>query len=110
VELNQVWTNLIDNALGAMGGAGSLELRALRDGDWVVVEVADSGPGIAVEDQEKIFDPFYTTKAPGQGAGLGLSVSHTIVVEKHRGQISLTSQPGDTRFTVKLPLHDPAAA
>jgi signal transduction histidine kinase len=103
-ELNQVWTNLIDNAIGAMDGKGALELRAYQDGDWVVVEVADSGTGIPIEAQEKIFDPFYTTKAPGEGTGLGLNISHGIVVEKHSGEISVDSKPGATRFTVKLPI------
>ena len=106
-ELNQVWTNLIDNAIGAMDRNGSLELKAFSDQDWVVVEVADNGPGIAIEAQEKIFDPFFTTKAPGEGTGLGLSISHSIVVEKHGGQISVCSKPGATRFTVKLPLTAP---
>ena len=105
-ELNQVWTHLIDNAISAMGEEGALELKAYPNDGWVVVEVADSGPGIPIEAQEKIFDPFYTTKAPGEGAGLGLSVSHGIVVEKHRGQISVCSRPGATRFEVKLPIND----
>jgi signal transduction histidine kinase len=105
-ELNQVWTHLIDNALSAMGDTGALELKAYPDDAWVVVEVADDGPGIPIEAQEKIFDPFYTTKAPGEGAGLGLSISHGIVVEKHHGQISVTSRPGATRFEVKLPISD----
>ena len=103
-ELNQVWTNLIENAISAMDGHGALELKAHQEDDWIVVEVADSGPGIPLGDQEKIFDPFYTTKAPGQGTGLGLSVSHGIVVEKHRGHISVDSKPGATSFTVKLPI------
>jgi signal transduction histidine kinase len=107
-ELNQVWTNLIDNAIGAMGGKGALDLRAYREGDWVVVEVADNGPGIPVEARGKIFDPFFTTKAPGEGTGLGLNISHSIVVEKHQGQISVDSQPGATRFTVKLPINEVA--
>jgi signal transduction histidine kinase len=105
-ELNQVWTNIIDNAISAMGDEGALELKAYRDDEWVVVEVADSGPGIPVEDQEKVFDPFYTTKAPGEGAGLGLSISHGIVVEKHHGKIFVNSKPGATRFVVKLPISD----
>jgi signal transduction histidine kinase len=109
-ELNQVWTNLIDNAIGAMGNEGTLELRAYQDDNWVVVEVADSGPGIPVDAQEKIFDPFYTTKAPGEGTGLGLNISHGIVVEKHGGQISVNSKPGATRFTVKLPITDQSSA
>jgi signal transduction histidine kinase len=105
-ELNQVWTNLIDNAIRAMDGNGTLELKAHRDNDWVVVEVADSGPGIPLEALEKIFDPFYTTRAPGEGTGLGLSISHGIVVEKHRGEISVDSKPGATRFAVRLPITD----
>ncbi len=109
-ELNQVWTNLIDNAISAMGGEGGLELRAYQDNDWIVVEVADNGPGIPIEAQKKIFDPFYTTKAPGEGTGLGLNISHGIVVEKHGGQISVNSKPGATRFTVKLPITDNASA
>jgi signal transduction histidine kinase len=78
-ELNQVWTNLIDNAISAMGGKGALELKAYRRDKWVVVEVADNGPGIPIDAQEKIFDPFFTTKAPGEGTGLGLNISHGIV-------------------------------
>jgi signal transduction histidine kinase len=103
-ELNQVWTNLIDNAIGAMNSKGALELRAYQDEDWVVVEVADSGPGIPADVQEKIFDPFFTTKAPGEGTGLGLNISHGIIVKKHNGQISVNSKPGATRFTIKLPI------
>ena len=105
-ELNQVWTNLIDNAISAMGDGGVLELRAYQEDNWVVVEVADDGPGIPVDAQEKIFDPFYTTKAPGEGTGLGLNISHGIIVEKHGGQISLSSKPGATRFSVKLPIEN----
>ena len=108
-ELNQVWTNLIDNAIGAMGGKGALKLKAYRDGNWVVVEVADSGAGIPIEAQDKIFDPFYTTKAPGEGTGLGLNISHSIVVEKHRGRISVDSHPGATRFKIELPINEPNA-
>jgi signal transduction histidine kinase len=105
-ELNQVWTNLIENAIGAVRDKGALELKAYRHDNWVVVEVADTGPGIPVEAQKKIFDPFYTTKAPGEGTGLGLNISHGIIVEKHRGQISVDSKPGATRFTVRLPIID----
>jgi signal transduction histidine kinase len=107
-ELNQVWTNLIDNAIGAMDGKGTLDLKSYQDGDWVVVEVGDSGPGIPAEAREKIFDPFFTTKAPGEGTGLGLNISHGIVVEKHGGQISVESTPGATRFTIKLPISEPS--
>jgi signal transduction histidine kinase len=109
-ELNQVWTNLIDNAIGAMKSKGALELKAYQDEDWIVVEVADNGPGIPVEAQEKIFDPFFTTKAPGEGTGLGLNISHGIIVEKHGGQISVDSKPGATRFTIKLPLKEQLSA
>jgi signal transduction histidine kinase len=105
-ELNQVWTSLIDNAITAMGDEGTLELKAYQDGDWVVVEVGDEGAGIPPEIQSKIFDPFFTTKPPGEGTGLGLNLSHGIVVEKHGGQISFESRPGETRFTVKLPITD----
>jgi signal transduction histidine kinase len=103
-ELNQVWTNLIDNAIAAMNSKGALELKAYQDDDWIVVEVADNGPGIPADVQEKIFDPFFTTKAPGEGTGLGLNISHGIIVEKHGGQISVNSKPGATRFTIKLPI------
>jgi signal transduction histidine kinase len=109
-ELNQVWTNLIDNAISAMEGKGTLELKVYADNDCVVVEVADSGPGIAIEVQQKIFDPFFTTKAPGEGTGLGLNISHGIVVEKHSGHISVDSKPGSTRFTVKLPIGDESSS
>jgi len=91
-----------------MGGKGALELKTYEVDNWVVVEVADSGPGIPIVAQEKIFDPFYTTKAPGEGTGLGLNISHGIVVEKHRGQISVESKPGATRFKVKLPITEPS--
>jgi signal transduction histidine kinase len=103
-DLNQVWTNLIDNAIGAMNSKGTLGVKAYQEDDWVVVEVADDGPGIPIEIQERIFDPFYTTKAPGEGTGLGLNISHGIVVEKHSGIISVDSKPGATRFIVKLPI------
>jgi signal transduction histidine kinase len=107
-ELNQVWTNLIDNAVDAMGREGSLALRAYRDAEWVVVEVIDSGPGVPEENQANVFDPFFTTKPPGEGTGLGLNISHGIIVEKHGGQIELESTPGSTRFTVKLPITGPS--
>lgn len=103
-ELNQVWTNLIDNAISVMDGSGELKLRAYQEDEWIVVEVADNGPGIPAESQTKIFDPFYTTKAPGEGTGLGLNISHGIIVEKHGGQISVNSKPGATCFIVKLPI------
>lgn len=102
-ELNQVWTNIIDNAVSAMNGQGSLTLRTRRVDDWIVVEIEDDGPGIPEAVQAKIFDPFFTTKAPGEGTGLGLNISHNIIVQRHGGQIAVQSQPGRTRFSVKLP-------
>jgi signal transduction histidine kinase len=102
-ELNQVWTNLIDNAVAAIGGEGKLRLRAYTDDSYVVVEVVDDGPGVPREVQENVFDPFFTTKAPGEGTGLGLNISHNIVVQKHKGEISVDSKPGETRFVVRLP-------
>jgi signal transduction histidine kinase len=104
-ELNQVWTNLINNAIDALDGAGEIILRTRTDGSWVIVEVEDNGPGIPEENQPHLFDPFFTTKPPGKGTGLGLSICHHIVVEKHGGRIDVSSQPGKTRFAVRLPLH-----
>ncbi|MFE5672095.1 PAS domain S-box protein [Agromyces sp. NPDC056523] len=103
-ELNQVWTNLIDNATDAMEGVGTLTIRARRDGDWVEVQVEDDGRGVPADIRSKLFDPFFTTKPPGQGTGLGLAISRSIIVTKHHGQFDLDSRPGCTRFTVRLPM------
>ncbi|HEV2514422.1 MAG TPA: cyclic nucleotide-binding domain-containing protein [Devosia sp.] len=103
-ELNQVWTNLIDNAVQAMGGEGKLEVGARQLGDEVEVLIADSGPGIPEEVGRRIFEPFFTTKAQGVGTGLGLHIAHNIVVNRHRGRISFTSRPGRTEFRIVLPL------
>ncbi len=103
-ELNQVWTNLIDNAIDALDGQGTITLRTRAEDDWVVVEVEDDGPGIPMEIQDRVFDPFFTTKPPGKGTGLGLDISYNIVVHKHRGEIKLFSKPGRTLFQVNLPL------
>ncbi len=103
-ELNQVWTNIIDNAIDAMNGEGTLIIRTRTDGLWVVVEIEDDGPGIPNEIQSKIFDPFFTTKGPGEGTGLGLNISSNLIVQKHHGQISVTSKPGSTCFAVRLPI------
>jgi signal transduction histidine kinase len=108
-ELNQVWTNLIVNALDAMGGEGTLTLRTSQDGDCALVEVADTGPGIPEELRRRVFEPFFTTTPVGQGTGLGLDVSWRIVVKRHGGDLRVTSTPGDTRFQVVLPLTEPAA-
>jgi len=104
-ELNQVWTNIIDNAIDAMNGQGEITLRTRRDDGWVIVEIEDNGPGIPGAIQPHLFDPFFTTKPPGQGTGLGLNICHTIVVQKHKGRIDVYSQPGKTRFEVRLPLN-----
>ena len=104
-ELNQVWTNLIDNAIDAMNGSGELRVRTYRDDGCVVVEIADNGPGIAPEVKAHIFEPFFTTKGVGEGIGLGLDTVQRIV-RKHRGNIQVNSKPGDTRFQVWLPLAD----
>jgi signal transduction histidine kinase len=104
-ELNQVWTNIIDNAIAAMDGAGELSLRTYRDGDWYAVDIMDSGPGIDGEIQSRLFDPFFTTKPQGEGTGLGLSISRNIVERKHGGRIEVSSVPGRTVFSVRLPIN-----
>jgi signal transduction histidine kinase len=101
-ELNQVWTNIIDNAIDAMHGKGELRLRVYRQDDSVVVEIADNGPGIPPDVLPHIFEPFFTTKGVGEGTGLGLDTVQRIV-KKHRGDIQVDSKPGDTRFQVWLP-------
>jgi signal transduction histidine kinase len=103
-ELNQVWTNLIDNAVQAMSGAGTLTIRTYREDDHVVVSVGDTGPGVPEDLRKRVFEPFFTTKPVGEGTGLGLDISYRIVVNRHGGDIKLVSQPGDTRFVVRLPL------
>jgi signal transduction histidine kinase len=101
-ELNQVWTNLIDNAIDAMDGHGELVIRTRWQSPWAVVEIQDSGPGIPPELQSKLFSPFFTTKPLGKGTGLGLNISYNIV-HKHKGEITVTSRPGETCFEVCLP-------
>lgn len=102
-ELNQVWTNIIDNAIDAMTGRGTLILRTRKEDSWVVVEIEDNGPGIPDAIQSKIFDPFFTTKSQGEGTGLGLNISRNLIVQKHHGQISVYSERGRTCFTIRLP-------
>ena len=102
-ELNQVWTNLIDNAADAMGDNGKLRIRTARENDFILVEIADNGPGIPPDVKPRIFDPFFTTKGVGEGTGLGLDFVYRIVTEMH-GQISVDSVPGDTRFAVRIPI------
>ncbi|MBA3338474.1 MAG: cyclic nucleotide-binding domain-containing protein [Geodermatophilaceae bacterium] len=108
-ELNQVWTNLIDNAIQAMARSGTLTIRTSLDREFVLVEIGDTGPGVPKELVGKIFEPFFTTKPVGQGTGLGLDISYRIVVQRHGGDLSVVSEPGNTRFQVRLPLKAPAA-
>ena len=106
-ELNQVWTNLVDNAVDAMegmDGRGQLTVRTARDGDRVLVEIGDNGPGVPEAAAAHLFEPFYTTKPVGQGTGLGLDICWRIVVQRHHGDLRFSSSPGDTRFQVLLPL------
>ena len=104
-ELNQVWTNLIDNAVSAMGEAGVLTVQTGMDRDQVVVVIGDTGPGVPPEIQDRIFEPLFTTKPVGQGTGLGLAITWRIVVTKHHGDLQVESVPGNTQFRVRLPAH-----
>jgi signal transduction histidine kinase len=104
-ELNQVWTNLIDNAIDAMNGQGQIWIRTSQLGNQIVVEIADDGPGIAPEMQSRIFEPFFTTKDVGKGTGLGLDIVRRIVVGRQKGDIRVFSKSGDTRFQVRLPIN-----
>jgi signal transduction histidine kinase len=106
-ELNQVWTNLIDNAIDAMAGAGTLRLSTRAAGNDVVVEVGDSGPGMPPHVAARAFEPFYTTKDVGKGTGLGLDIARRIVVERHGGAITIDSRPGKTVLQVRLPVRPP---
>jgi signal transduction histidine kinase len=108
-ELNQVWTNLIDNAIQAMPEGGTLTVRTGRDDDHVVVEIGDTGIGIPENLQSKIFEPFFTTKPVGQGTGLGLDICYRVVTQRHGGDLRVISHPGDTRFLVRLPVNEPPA-
>jgi signal transduction histidine kinase len=103
-ELNQVWTNLLDNAIGALGEQGTITIRTIRDGDCAVVTFTDDGPGIPEDARDRIFEPFFTTKDVGLGTGLGLSTALQIVAERHGGSLTVESEPGHTTFTVRLPL------
>ena len=107
-ELNQVWTNLIDNAVDAMHGQGHLTVRMRRDGEFVRIEIMDDGPGIPPALQDRIWEPFFTTKGVGEGTGLGLDIARRIVVRRHHGEMRLHSRPGDTRFEICLPIDQTA--
>jgi len=109
-ELNQAWTNLIDNAVSAMGETGVLTVRTGTDQDRVFVDICDTGPGVPPEIRDRIFEPFFTTKPVGQGTGLGLDITWRIVVNKHHGDVRVESVPGDTRFRVRLPVTEPEGA
>ncbi|HZR17693.1 MAG TPA: ATP-binding protein [Verrucomicrobiae bacterium] len=103
-ELNQVWTNLIDNAIDAVEGSGKICVGTFIEDNQVVVEIMDNGKGIPAEIQPRLFEPFFTTKSVGTGTGLGLLISHRIVANRHGGEIEFESKPGETRFKVRLPL------
>jgi signal transduction histidine kinase len=106
-ELNEVWTILLNNAADALAACshGTICLRTGQENEYIVVEIADDGPGVPTDLQARLFEPFFTTKNVGQGTGLGLSVARRIVVERHHGTINVVSRPGDTRFRVYLPLN-----
>jgi signal transduction histidine kinase len=104
-ELNQVWTNLIDNAIDAVKGSGKICVGTCREDDQIVVEIVDNGPGIPADVQSRMFEPFFTTKSVGSGTGLGLMISNRIVGDRHGGEIEFESHPGETRFKVRLPIN-----
>jgi signal transduction histidine kinase len=106
-ELNQVWTNIIDNAVQAMGETGTLLIHTSTDGEYATVKIHDTGPGIPADVRDRIFEPFFTTKPIGHGTGLGLDIAWRIVVDKHRGHLKVVSEPGSTTFVVRLPLAGP---
>ena len=103
-ELNQVWTNIIDNAVDAMNSKGEIRIKTYQEDPHIIVEIADTGPGIPEDIQSRIFDPFFTTKAPGHGTGLGLHISHDIIANRHHGLLTVESKPGETKFKIVLPV------
>jgi len=108
-ELNQIWVNLIDNALDAVGKDGRIEVLAARDGARVLVRIVDNGPGIPSDVRDRIFDPFFTTKPMGLGTGLGLDIVRRLV-RHNEGEITVESRPGRTEFRVELPIAESDAA
>jgi signal transduction histidine kinase len=102
-ELNQVWTNLLDNAIAALGEEGTITIATRADGSCAVIEITDDGPGIPDDVAEQIFDPFFTTKGVGDGTGLGLATARRIIVDRHNGSLTLDTEPGRTTFRVRLP-------
>jgi len=107
-ELNQVWTNLLDNAIAALGETGTITISTRQEGDCAVIDIADDGPGIPPEILDRVFDPFFTTKGVGEGTGLGLDTARRIVQERHRGSLLVASEPGRTVFSVWLPVANTA--
>ena len=107
-ELNQVWTNIIDNAIEALAGRGKIWICTSHENDYILVEIIDNGPGISPNIQPHIFEPFFTTKEEGVGTGLGLDISRRIIDKGHHGDISFTSKPGKTHFQVRLPINSPS--
>jgi signal transduction histidine kinase len=103
-ELNQVWTNLLENAIDALGESGTITITTRREGDQATIDIADDGPGIPAEIREHVFDSFFTTKDVGHGTGLGLATAHRIVADRHDGSLSVESGPGGTVFHVRIPL------
>jgi signal transduction histidine kinase len=103
-ELNQVWTNLLDNAIDAVDGSGCIWIRTSQEPGRLLVEIADDGPGVPEEVQPRVFEPFFTTKDVGEGTGLGLDTARRIVAGNHKGDIRLLSKPGETRVQVRLPM------
>jgi signal transduction histidine kinase len=103
-DLNQVWTNIIDNAVDAMNGRGEIVLRTYVEDNHVVVEIIDNGPGVPEDIRSRIYEPFFTTKPPGKGTGLGLHISHDIIANRHHGQLLVESKPGETKFKAVLPI------
>ena len=103
-ELNQVWTNLLDNAIDALGESGTITIRTRLDGECALIEVADDGPGIPADAQDRVFEPFFTTKGVGAGTGLGLDTARRIIVDRHGGSLSFESEPGATVFRAWVPL------
>jgi signal transduction histidine kinase len=103
-EVNQVWTNLLDNAIDAIGESGEITVRTRRDGDCILVDIADTGSGIPAPARTHVFEPFYTTKAVGEGTGLGLDTVRRIVVERHGGSVTFDTGDSGTTFHIWLPL------
>jgi signal transduction histidine kinase len=104
-ELNQVWTNLLDNAIDALGESGHITITTRADGDCAEVDIADDGPGVPAEIRDRVFEPFFTTKEVGSGTGLGLDTARRILVDRHHGSLTLESRPGRTVFRARLPIN-----